>query len=430
MKRNLRFVTVVITVLIALNFVAVTRADMVRSDRNEPYKSISPCVESSIEKIATIALRHISQARSDIHRKDFKNASQELTEALRFLENIKDDLSTTTARNLIRIARIHLEYDPASQVLPELSPIYTSLDMTSEYLPTDKAKSHLDRAVSCLEKNDRQGAEQELALADRALNIRQVELPLLKAQQFVTRANVYLDARNAKKADDALQAAERQTMSLFTNLNSPLFQAQKNIWTAYRNYSAVGKAAAVTELEKARAHLGRSATSGTQKDTEETGKLSQDVSGLQKKLAGEAKIPESVLKSVWERSKALAERAASYLSAAVAEHESTAKGEDNLIEAELHVAYAESYQMTAAEPDKTVRELDRAYSYLEKAVTSSLLDPEDLKKIRIIESMLQDLKAHPEKSDAGVQKRYDSVKEGLSDLKVKEELMDENQRIM
>ena len=62
---------------------------------------------------------------------------------------------------------------------------------------------------------------------------------------------------------------------------------------------------------------------------------------------------------------------------------------------------------------------------MQKAAGSNLADSADRKKIRRIDSILQALKANPEKNDTVVQERYETVREELSELKVKEKLIDE-----
>jgi len=81
------------------------------------------------------------------------------------------------------------------------------------------------------------------------------------------------------------------------------------------------------------------------------------------------------------------------------------------------------------ESDKAARELDTAYSYLQKAANSSLVDPSDRKKMHKIIGILQELKANPAKNDALVQERYETVKKELTDLSVKEKLLDENKEL-
>ena len=381
-----------------------------------PYRSVTPLEESTIDRTAIVALRQISQARSDIHRRDLAGARRDLAEANRLIETIRDNLSTASSKNLIQVARRHLEYEPARQVMHDLPPIYSSLEMISVYLPTDKAKLHVDRAKGYLERNDKRGADKELALADNSMIIIEIELPLLKSQQYIKKAQGYLAARNAGKAEVALQSAEQRVMTLYTGVHSPLFQANRSIWMAVRNYPAAGKADTGHNLEQARVYLGQIPAERSPLEKEEAGKLSKEIAGLEKKLADEGKVAESDLKAAWEKSVALTERSAAYLSADRSESETSLRGDNNLIEAKLHVAYAETYQLTTAEPGKATRELEMAQSYLQKAADSHLAGPADRKKMRRIGNVLLTLKSYPEKSDAEVRERYDTVKDDLSVL--------------
>lgn len=205
-------------------------------------------------------------------------------------------------------------------------------------------------------------------------------------------------------------------MALSTGVYSPITQAKLNAWLALRNYSSERRPEAGTYLKQARENLEKVIASGSATVKEEAGKLSQEVAKLEKNLAGEEKVAVSALRATWEKSEALAERSAAYISAGLSEEETTLRVENNLIEARLHVAYAEIYQVTTAEPDKATKELDKAYSYLKKAARNSLAGPADRKKIRRIDSALLALKANLDKSDAVVHERYDTIKEELTDL--------------
>jgi hypothetical protein len=403
--------------LLFISLIASTsRAQMPPSDSAVPYKSITSQEETTIEKTAAIALRHISQARSDIHRKAFASAKLDLAEATRLMETIRDDLSTATAKNLIRVTRKHLEYEKSQQVLRDLPPIYSSLDSISIYLPTDKAKLHIDRAKEFLARNDKRGAEVELVLADKSLIIIEVELPLLKAQQYIVKAQGYLASKNASKADEALNAAEQSAMNLYTGVHSSIFQAKQNLWLAFLNYSSAKRADSGTYLTQARNYLSKAALIGSTKGKVEANKLSSELVELEKQLAGEGKVAESALKAVWEKSEALTERSAAYLSAGLAGEETTLNGESNLIEAKLHVTYAETYQVTTSDQEKAIKELDKAYFYLQQAERSSLAGSADSKKMRVISKIILILMANPENNDFAVQERYDTVKELLSEL--------------
>ena len=417
MKRYFTYGSLLAALLFIAFFTQEPRAQTQQSAGLVPYKSITPGVESAIERTRIRVLVHISRARSDIHGKDWARAQDEAAEAVRLTDSIRDDLSTVPAKDLIAIARKHLEYEPSQQVLrDDFPPIFASLNQVSVYLPTDKALLHVGKAEEHLQSDNKQKADRELALADKSLIVIEVELPLLRSQQYVVKAEGYLAARDAEKADAALQAAEQRAMALAAAMKSPLFLAKQNLWLAFRNYSTARGPEAKTYLERARYYLGMTAGSASALEKEEAGKLSQEIADLEKRLPNQGKAAESALKMAFEKCEALAERSAAFLSAGLSEVETTLKGEDNLIEARLHVAFAETYQVTVKEPDKAVKELDTAHTYLQKALAGDLAGPAHRKIMGEVDRLLLDLKAAPGKSGTDVRERYDTAMEQLGDL--------------
>jgi hypothetical protein len=266
-------------------------------------------------------------------------------------------------------------------------------------------------------------------MADKSLIIIEVELPLLKMQRYVARAQKYLAGKNAGKADKALQVAEQRAMALYTGINSPLFHTQQNLWLTFKNYSTATRSDTGKSLSKSRNDLERVATNGRTNEKEEAGKLSSVLAELEKKIAGEGKVAGADLKAAWEKSIALSERSAAYLSAGLSEAETTLGEEDNLIEAKLHVRYAYTYQVTTSEPAKADKELDTALSYLEKAATSKMTDASDRKEIHEIRNTLISLKLNPKERDITVQDRYDMVINTLSELSANDKSSDQIQEI-
>ncbi|MDA8413613.1 MAG: YfdX family protein [Desulfobacteraceae bacterium] len=413
--------TVVVTIFTTLfSYSGRSFAQQSRFEYPPAYKSVTWQEESTLGRTVIVALRHIAQARSDIHRKELTSARIDLDRAEKLLDTTEDDLSTSDAKNFIRIARKHLEYEQPRQVLHDLPEIYSSLETISVYIPTDKAKTHVDRAKGFLEKDKKQEAEKELARADNSLIVIEVDLPLLNAKRFINRAQEYLDKNEPGKADEALKKAEHRAMDLYSGMTSPLIQTKRNIWLAFRNYTTAKNAETMSRLDQARIHLGKAQVAGNVKGNEEAGKLSSEISELEKKLAGGGKVAESDLKAAWEKSEALAERAEAYLSAGLSEAETTLGMESNLIEARLHVRYAETYQITTSEPDKAVKELELAYSYLQKAAGNTLADSSERRKIHEISTIILVLKQTPKENDRTVQDRYDTVREEIRDLTANE----------
>jgi hypothetical protein len=347
------------------------------------------------------------------------SARRDLAEAGRLLATVRDDLVTGPVKNLIQIVRKHLEYEQAPQVVQDFPMIYSSLVMISGYLPTDKAKLHIDRAKQDLERNDKRGADRELALADDSLIIVEVEFPLSTTQQTVETAQGYLGAGKPGKADAVLKTAEEVAITLYTGVNSPtlpLFEAKKNLWLALRGYPTPKVADQGPFLEQARINMEKAANGRSGARSEEAGKLSKEISGLEQKLSSQGQVAIPEVKGAWEKSKALAERDADYLADGWEKEMAGQAREDNLIEAKLHFAYAESYQMTTAEPAKAVGELNKTEAYLAKALKSGSLGLDARRKITTLAKEVEHVKLHTEKRDDAVQQSYDAISTELNGM--------------
>ena len=402
--------------LAALFLSSSALAQALPTDFPVPYRSITAQEESTIERTAFIALRHISQAHSEIHNNALTGARQDLTEATRLIETVRDYLSSAAAKSLIQIARRHLEYEASPAVLRDLPPIYAALERTSVYLPTDLAKVHIDTAKALLERNDRPGAGQELALAENSLTILELEPSLVGSQRQLTKAREFLDAGTPGKADDALQGAERQVRTLYTGMNSLLFQATRFLWLALRSYAAADDASARAYLERARGSLEQAALGGNTTGKEEAGRLSGEITGVEQKIAAGGKIARSALQALWEKSAALAERSASYLAAGYSDVATELWQDDDLIEARLHVRFAQTYQVTTGESGKAAHELDAAHAYLDKAARNSQLGAAVQRELRGIDSIVLAIDSKAGKKNATVLERYDMVEGKLSTL--------------
>lgn len=397
-----------------------------------PYASAPSREEPTVRRAALLALRNISRARLDLHRSKLASARHALIEAGGVLGSVREDLATAPAKNFIQIARRHLEYEQPHQVVEDLPPIYFELGMLSGYLPTGKAKLHIDKAKEYLEGNDKRGAAKELAMAEDSLVLIEVEFPLTLTQQYVKTAQGYLAAGKPRKADKALLSAEKTAITLYTGMNSPsfpLFQAKRNLWLALQGYPTAKVAEEGPFLEQARGYLEKAAAGRGSKGNEEAGKLAKEIAGLEKKLSVEGKLAESELKAAWEKSKALSERDVDYLATSWEQEMAGRAPEDNLIEAKLHLAYAESYQLTGGEPTKAVEEIDKTEAYLARDLKGRSLGEGARRNIGVLKRKLEQIKQHPGKNDAAVQESYDAIAGELNGMIHRVETSDQVQKM-
>ncbi len=376
------------------------------------YLSLPPHEEFVISRTAVEALRSIAQARAEIHRHELRVARSDAAEAVRILRTIRDNLTTTMARNRIWIALEHLEYEPAGNVLADMPPIYDALDEIRDYFPTDKAREHVNIAGEFLKKNDRTRAENELRLADAFLVSSDVGLPLEKAGKNLADAISCLDRGDGGKADDALNLAEKNAEAVAAGLTSPLNKAKKSLKAAGDHLAAGNRPETRGYLEQARGYLEKAGREGNA----EAKKLAGEMAGLEKRIESGGKIAETELRSFWERSEALAERSADYLSTDWQKAETTLGGENSLIEARLHLSYAETYQITEKNPSRAAAELGETEVYLKKAMHGKLTDKAAQEKLAKMDKTVLALKAAPGKTGPSVREDYEDIKAELNDL--------------
>lgn len=381
-----------------------------------PYQSITVQEESTIERTALVALRRISQARAELHRNDQARARQDLTEANRLIDTIRDSLSPAAARELIQVARRHLEYQEPGSVVRDLAPVYAALERASIYLPTDKATAHLDSAKKLLEGNDKAGADRELVEADRSLVVVEIEPSLASSQQYLKQAQDDLAAGDTGKADTGLQSAEKEMTTLYTGMNSLLYQAKQQLWLAVR-YQAMATSGSLEQfLARARDYLARAAIGGNTTGRVEAGKLAKEVLAQEQALSAQKRVAPATLKALWEKCAALSERSAGYLAAGLTETATALWHDNDLIEARLHVSYAETYQFTTGESEKAAAELKIAHRYLDEASRSTLIAEGVRSQVRGIDDVVRSLGKNTKQKTEKVRERYGRAEGELGKL--------------
>ena len=162
MKRMRPGITAALALAMALPYTAfrALAADSVAQTGTQAQTSETEKHPSALPEQAVITsdavkiLRHIAQARGLLNgdSTDIAGAVEELKQADKLLDDINDALPTTKVKDQIWIAAKHLEYEHPDQVLSDLPPIYSSLSDVADYLPTEKARQHLDRAREALRK--------------------------------------------------------------------------------------------------------------------------------------------------------------------------------------------------------------------------------------------------------------------------------------
>jgi hypothetical protein len=377
-----------------------------------PSRSLSPREDAIISAAGVKVLRHIAQARGDIHGKDTEGAKTELDRAEQLLDIIQEALPTTKVKDRIWVAKKHMEYEDTQEVLPELIPIYASLDDLVDIMPVDTAKKHIDDAREHLKSGDKENARLALEATDAALQYTEVDLPLNTTRQFVVEAKADLSKDNAHDADRALKSAEDSVVYLSFAVEQPLFAAKALLWQAALDLEAGQNDLAKADLRDAIGYL-ETANASDQKPTQEAAsRLLEQARQLQQDLDAGRDIG-ARLRRLWERTHALADRSLEYLAADWARYRAESPIKSDLIEAKLHVANARIDRFTGNEADQAAEELNAAGRFLDQAAeqtTTQQTKDGYHERIAKVQEAVKELEASP---DAATASKYTAIEEAL-----------------
>ncbi|MGW8311235.1 MAG: YfdX family protein [Thiogranum sp.] len=380
-----------------------------------PAKTISPKEEETLSAAGVKVLRHIAQARADISNKEIDGAKTELGQTRKLLDIIQAAMPTTEVKDRIWIAKKHLEYQDSQEVLPDLLPIYTSLDELTEIMPVDVAKQHLDKAKEHLKSGDKAKAKESLEATAAALQYTEMDLPLSATRQLVARAESDLNQEKADSADKALKAAEDSVVYLSMDIEQPLFTAKALLWQTVLDLDAGDKDLAKSDLQGAIGYLEAAGQSGDQASRDASGQILAQARQLQKDLEGGSDISEHV-RHLWERTHALADRSMEYISAGWDRYRAESPLKSELIEAKLHLSNARIDLFTGHEAASAGEELSTAMGYLDQAVEKAKQGAADdgyQKRVTDIRSSVQALGKDP--ASAG-ESRYVELQQELGSL--------------
>ncbi len=373
-----------------------------------PGRTITPAEERSMARSAAHVLRYIADARSAIAANDIAKARSDLLQALNLIDILKLQQPTAKVRDHIWVARKHLDYESTEEVTADLVPIEADLIEIEDFVPVEKARKHIRSAGAYLKKGDKAGAKKELKAADAALIYTEVDLPLSNTERQIIVAQKALDNRQPAKADKALKQAEDGVQILSIALTAPITKARDSIWQASKAFAARNYAAAKADLAKASEWLDKAAHSTDKTTREEAMKLKEDLVKLKMQMNMTAQGAGAGLSRLWQRSQALVERESEKASAAWGKLHGEIATKEDLIEAKLHLAYAQTAQFVKGKSEEVRSELDKVQSYLDKAVKTS--DKALKTKIHTMINELKQIKANLHDKSRKALSRYDKLK--------------------
>lgn len=359
--------------------------------------TISPQEEAIISSAGTKVLRHIAQARSDIHNKKTGAARHQLRKAEKLLDIIQQSLPTTEVKDRIWIAKKHLEYEDTQSVLPDLIPISASLDELVDVMPVDVPRQHLDKARQHLKSGDKKKAREALEATDAALDYTEVDLPLSATRQLVSQAMADLGKKKLDDAAKALKSAENSVVFLSFAYEQPLFSAKALLWQTMLDLDTGHKDLAKSDLKAAVDNLQTASESGNKTTREAAKQLLGSAKQLQSDLNNDVDISTKI-HHLWERTKAFTDRSLAYLVSGWERYRSDKPFKSDLIEARLHLTNAKIDLFTGHESKQVKQELASSMQYLKQAVEKSKHKTGYkmyTRQIKDVESSLKALQADP-----------------------------------
>ena len=292
------------TLLLGTGFAQVMAGEAVNEEVTvSAGKPLSFPQQEKIAGLAVNALKHIAKARGFIHDENIADAKRELADSQKLMEDIRASLPTTRIKDHIWVAKKHLSYEDSEEVIPDLVPIYASLDEIQSFVTVDETKAHLDEAKKALKKGDKEKGAQALERAGESLVYVEIDLPLSYTERKVAEALHLLAEGKDKDADRLLKDAEDGVQVISIASYGPMVLAQKSLWQATKEYAEGKYDAARRSLSDAKVFLKMAAKQADQKTKEAISKLNGKIDELEKKMAESGSDFSNDIKGLWDKTK-------------------------------------------------------------------------------------------------------------------------------
>lgn len=361
----------------------------------------------NISTAASEILRHIVDARSAIHQQKISAAESELQSAVKLIDYIKSVIPSTQIADHIWVAEKHLDSQKSQEVALDLIPIELSLTEIEEVYSVIQAKRHLDNVKSHLSQQEVEAARKELIQLRESLIQAEVDLPLTLTEQQIHQAVKLLSEADAMGADRALMNAEAGIRFVSLGSSTPLAKSRRLLWQAIEDYSAGRHDSVRQNLTQALGWLEQAKSPNDEKSEYEARRLRNEISELLDNELQRRPVERSELTGFWHKAVALIEREAENLYHAWHDQQSENHLYRQLIDARLHLYYAEHSLFESGDLEDAKAELIQCLNYLHEA--ESLTHGLRKKRIQTITNMVEKLNTLTSSPDDEVRKQYDEA---------------------
>jgi hypothetical protein len=198
---------------------------MTETETFTPTNQVTPHEAQVMSSNAAAVVRHVSDARADIKKKEFNSAKDELNQAQALVDALRSEMPGLRIKDRIAIASQHIQSQDTEILKADLVPIYSEITYAEDLAPAKKLKGHLDKANQALKSGDKSTAKNELKMADESVAYSETELPLNETQKNVKAALMELNKNQPKLADQDLAKVENNIQFSFSELiGTPVHQ--------------------------------------------------------------------------------------------------------------------------------------------------------------------------------------------------------------
>ena len=349
-----------------------TWAKQAQEDVRDAVTSIAPAAQrEAIASAALRTLRHITRARSAIHNNDLDQARQDVQQARELLSLVEAARPAARLKEHLWVVRQHMDYETTEDIIDDLTLIDAELLSLGDIMPTAKAHRHLQNTQAFMMKNNTEAARQELDRLEASLVFTEFDLPLAACEQQILAAQEALTRNQPAAADKNLVAAEESIQFITLGGSAPLVSARTHLSRAAKNYHDEYFAAARADLAQASEWLRRAGKDADEKGRKEAQKLAAKIDALKDKLDTEADDHTHTLGNFLHRSAVLIEREAEDLWLRYKQQRSANKTLRKLLDAKMHLFYAEYDLSLGRDTDVVRNELESTDRYLEEALSEA-----------------------------------------------------------
>jgi len=415
MKRSalkLFFTALLLSGIAATNPASAGQAQKLAS--NSITSTVPAAQREAITSAAIRTLRYITQARSAIHKNDLDQARQNVQQARELTALIEAARPASRLKEYIWVARQHMDYETAEDVIDDLTLIDAELLSLGDIMATAPAHRHLQATQALMKKNDTEAARQELDRLEASLVFTEFDLPLAACQQQILAAQEALARNQPAAADKNLVAAEESIQFITLGGGAALVGMRAHLSRAAKNYHDEYFAAAKADLAQASEWLRRAGKDGDEKSRKEAQKLAADIDALKDKLDAEADEHTHTLSAFFHRSVALIEREAEDLWLRYKLQQAANHTLRKLLDAKIHLYYGKIDLAQGRGTDSIRKEPESTDRHLEEALNQA--EPPVRERIKILREEVHALEQNLDGDRKQVKARYEQTMTNLVQL--------------